>query len=492
MMKVSKQHLKGLIEPFIYDKLEGDEFEVVKKDAVELLTWNRLDLAFKLFYLDLCGKNNELAERVYKQDIRAQTLDSFKEFGDKTKVSFEKYLQVFNELQSDFMEEGFDSKKSYIPLSEEDTIENGAHRTALAIHQNKTLECVKLKRPTMVCDYNFFHQRCVSEEILDIVATKFIEYADNTYIAFLWPSGKGFKEEVYSKFTKVVYKKEIQLNSAGAFNLLFELYSHMEWIGTKKNGYQGIQQKLTECFPQLAEFSVIVFQSSSIEQVRELKDQIRNVYNIGFSSVHITDTKEEAIRISRLLFNKNGRHFLNYAKPHKYSSFSSDLNLFKQFLLMNKISTDDIVLDSGMTLSAYGIRESKDVDYLINKNVAIKEENNRIDSHDDQLMYHKENKVSLIYDPSFYFSYKNIKFLSFKQVYEMKVKRNEEKDKNDIRMMESLIDNNELLFKISSFKQKALYSKIKIKIKTISLIVNVLKKVKLYKVTRSIYHRIRK
>ena len=492
MIKASKKQLNGLIEPFIYDILEDEKFEVVRKEAVELLTWNRLDLAFKLFYLDLRDKNRDLAERVYKQDIRAQTLGNFKEFGDKKKISFEKYVQVFDELEKKFTEEGFDPKKSYIPLSKDDTIVNGAHRTALAIHQSKTLECVKLKRPTMVCDYNLFHQRCVSEEILDMVVSKFIEYADNTYIAFLWPSGKGFKKEVYSKFTKAVYKKEIQLNSVGAFNLLFELYSHMEWIGTKENGYQGIQQKLAECFPQLTKIIVIVFQSSSIEQVRELKDQIRNVYNIGFSSVHITDTKEEALRISRLLFNKNGIHFLNYAKTHKYRSFSSDLDLFKNFLLMNRINTDDIVLDSGMTLSAYGIRESKDIDYLINKNVVIKEENHRINSHDDQLMYHKETKASLIYDPSFYFSYKNIKFLSFEQVYEMKIERNEEKDKNDVRMMQSLIDNNAIVFKITSFKQKVLYSKIKIKFKTTRAIIKVLKKVKLYSVTRSIYHRVMK
>ncbi len=40
------------MEPFIYEKLEKDTYEVLSINPIKLLTWNRLDLAFKLFYLD--------------------------------------------------------------------------------------------------------------------------------------------------------------------------------------------------------------------------------------------------------------------------------------------------------------------------------------------------------------------------------------------------------------------------------------------------------
>ena len=52
----------------------------------------------------------------------------------------------------------------------------------------------------------------------------------------------------------------------------------------------------------------------------KIKDKIREVFNVGKHSVHITDTKEEAIRTARVVFNDNSIHFLNYAKPNKYIS----------------------------------------------------------------------------------------------------------------------------------------------------------------------------
>lgn len=490
-MKLAKQELQTKLEPFIYEKLKEDDYEIIKKNPNELLTWNRLDLAFKLFYLDNKNILNDLAKKVYYQDIKAQTLGSFEEFGNDEKSSFEKYIKDFEIIYEDIKNNGFDENKTLIPLSEAGTIINGAHRVASAIQLNRQVTCIDTKLPSMTCDYKYFYERNVSEDVLDIVTQKFIEYAKNTYIAFLWPSGKGSKDEAEDKFSNIVYKKKISLTPNGAFNLLYELYKHMDWVGDKSNGYKGIQQKLIECFPFFEPFTVIFFQSENLEKVREIKEEVRKICNIGFSSIHITDTKEEAIRISRLILNENGLHFLNYANPNKIQSVKEKLLDFKKFIQNNNVNPEDILIDGGFILSLYGLREAKDIDYLIDDNDKIKIPQNDYEEHDSELKNHGVDKLNLLYNPSFYFWFDGLKFISFNQLYKMKINRGEEKDSNDCKMMESLIENNTLKKMIGQIKQSFFYFKIKSKKNIREAVFYFLRTTKLYEPIKAIYRKIR-
>lgn len=490
-MTIDSLSLKDKLEPFIYEKLDKDKYEIIEKNPIELLTWNRLDLAFKLSYLDNKDRLNNLAEKVYYQDIKSQTLGSFEEFGNDEKSSFEKYIKDFEITYEDIKNNGFDESKTLVPLSETGTIINGAHRVASAIHLNEQITCINTKLPIMTCDYKYFYERNVSEDVLDIVTQKFIEHAENTYIAFLWPSGKGSKNEAEDKFSNIVYKKKISLTPNGAFNLLYELYKYMDWVGDKANGYKGIQQKLIECFPFFEPFTIIVFQSESLEKVREIKEEVRKIYNIGFSSIHITDTKEEAIRISRLILHENGLHFLNYAKPNKIDFVKNKLNEFKSFIVNNNIESNEILIDSSFVLSLYGLREAKDIDYLVVDNNKIKVLHGEYEEHDSELKYHESSKPKLIYDQAFYFWFDGLKFISFHQLYKMKKNRGEEKDNNDCKMMEALIENNAFKKKIGQINQSLFYFKIKSKKNIREAIFYFLKTTKLYEPIRTIYRKAR-
>jgi len=485
---LKKSELKNYIEPFIFEQLNKETYTCKRKSANSLLTWNRFDLAFKLFYLDMKAKNLKLATDIYAQDIKAQTLGEFKEFGSTTKDSFEAYIQEFETTVNSISENGFDSQKTLIPLANNSSILNGAHRVASAIHLNKTVTCVELELEPYIIDYKYFYDRDVSSDTLDIVANKFIEYADNVYLAFLWPSGIGFKEEAENKFSNIVYKKDIRLNAKGAHNLLTELYKHMDWSGNPEDGYKGIHQKLLECFPNFETVRVIAFQADSLESVREIKENVRQIYNIGFSSIHITDTKEEAIRISRLIFNENGLHFLNNAEPYKYLFLHQELQKFLEFISKNKISIDDVVIDSSTILAIYGIRKNKDLDYLSLNNIATQED---YDSHESELKYHCVNNEDLIYNPKYYFQYKGLKFISFSQLYQMKKKRNEEKDINDCKLMDAFIEDNRIKKIVANLKQKLFYTKIKLHRDFTLLKINILKRTGLYKPLKWLYHKIK-
>ena len=489
---IKKIDLQARIEPFVYEQLNEITYEVEVKTASSLLTWNRLDIAFKLCYVDYNKVIPEFASSVYYQDIYAQGLGSFVELGNSAKNSFEAYKDAFDKTMTSVAKEGFNADISLIPLANDGSIYNGAHRTACAIACEKDIAAVQLDLPPMVCDYRFFYERKAPEHILEIAVNKFIEYApDNVYLAFLWPSGEKRRNEAEALFSKVIYRKEIKLTHKGAFNLLANLYEGMDWAGNEVDGYPGVNQKLVECFPELGPCTVVAFQAEKLSVVRLIKEQIRSIYNIGFSSIHITDTKSEAIKIANLLFNHNGLHFLNHASPYRYLGLYERLKQFEAFLAQNNVDRSEVLIDGSSTLALYGIRKSDDIDFLINDNDRIISQSKEFEIHDQELIFHKKDKLDLILDPRHYFIFKGFKFVSFEQLYSMKLARNQSKDANDCAMMKAFVSNKMLNKIIAGLKQNLLYSRVKFARMRVKLFYGFLKETGLYAPIRHIYYSIK-
>ena len=484
MNKIKKEDLKKFIEPHFYDDLRKNEYTIKSIKANILLTHTRLDIAFKLLYLEMLKYDVKFAKKIYTEHIRAFSLGKFTEPGNDEKNSIDTFIEDFKKTFEDIKENGFDASKTLIPLSKNNSIANGAHRVASAIFLNKDVDCVEIDIDNHIYDYNFFYNRNISVDILDTVVTKFIEYASNVHIAFLWPTAVGNDEKIEESIPNIVYKKEIQLNPNGAHNLLSQIYYGEEWLGNVEDDFKGSKGKLVECFKTFDPIRVIAFQADSLDEVLKIKDNIRDVFNVGKHSIHITDTKEEALRTARIVFNDNSIHFLNYAKPNKYTSTHKKIEKFKKFIKMNELNSNDILLDSSIILSAYGLREAKDTDYFCNDNSKIKVESLDINMHDEELKYYNENKNEMIYNQKFYFYFNDIKFISFSKLYEMKINRAEEKDKNDCKMMEALIEENKLKELIGKLRQSVLYTKIKLRAKLMLL----LKSIGLYNMMRSFYN----
>jgi hypothetical protein len=485
---LSKEDIKEKVEPFIHARLTTFQYELNSIPSFQLLTYNRFDLGLKLAYLSYKDVLPELATEIYHHDIRSQTLGKFEEYGNEEKSSFDIYIEHFEKTFIDIKQNGFDENKTLVPLSFRNTILNGAHRVASAIFLNKDVTCVNTELDEIYPNYQYFIDRKVPEDILDIGAIKFCEYAENTYLAFLWPSGRENYNLTENLFSNIVYKKKIKLNSRGGLNLLIELYKHMDWVGTNKNNFPGAHQKLMECFTDFEEFTVILFQSESLEKVQEIKKRARDINQIGFSSVHITDTLEEVNRISRLIFNRNGLHFLNYGKPYK---LKSTLSMVQCLHSLKADLLSRTVLDGSMTLSIYGIREARDIDYFSENVLPTNSCRFELESHDSQLIYHGLDKSELIHNPKYSFEYLGIKFVSFNQTFKFKKARNEEKDMNDCQMMISLIDNNGLKFFYSSLKQNFFYKKLVIKNRLQNFIFLILKNTGTYEMVRGLYRKLR-
>ncbi len=486
--KISKRDIIDRLDQHFEIDLCGDEYDLLYVKAPSLITCNRLDLAFKILYLetkDFAGIR--FSKKLYLSHIRALSLGSFKEPGNDNKNSGQEYLNEFEGVFQSIKKHGVEVKKSVIPLSRNGSIANGAHRVASAFVLNKTLPVVKLGTSDHNYDYDFFLHRGMSGSEVEIAVTKFVEYAENCHVALIWPRADGRESEVLKIIPNIIYRNRVSLNYQGAHSLISQIYYGEGWLGDRRDNYPGARNKLVECFRTFGQLRVIVFQSESLDKTQSIKEDIRQLFNIGKHSIHITDSKEEAIRVARILFNKNSIHFLNYANPNKFPTAINGIIQFKSFLARNKIDPGSVVIDSSHILSLYGIREAKDIDYLAREAV-IEFKNELIEDHSSELRFHHEELNELIYCSKFHFYYEDLKFVSFDQLYRMKKNRGEPKDLNDRILMDALIENSLIKNYVGLLRQKCYYFSAKLKLQVITI----LKFFGLYRLARSIYRKLSK
>jgi len=482
---LSLADVKKRIEPHFYDTLTEDDYIVSMRNPHELLTWNRLDVAFKLLYLEYKDVCNSFARWIYAEHIRALTLDAFVEPGNSDKCSCDKFIEAFEKNHFDIAKNGFSAQRSLVPLSLNGSIANGAHRLASAIVGNREIACVNINCYDHIYDYNYFYERNVARNCIEIAVSKFVECASNVYIALIWPSAVGKGADIEEIISNIVYRKEIELSANGAHNMLTQLYYSEEWLGDVTNKFKGVDGKYIECFRNLSPVRVFAFQAENLEAVLSIKNRIRNLFGIGKHSIHINDTHNEAIRISRLLFNENSIHFLNYATPYKYVSVYNKISAFAAFMKFNHLTSKRTLIDGGMLLSLFGLRESRDVDFLTLEKTDFAGSFGDFDLHDDQVKYHGEDKCTLICNPIFHLFYNDVKFVSFNQLFRMKQQRAEEKDKYDLALMDAIYSKSTFKEIINRFRQEYYYGKIKFMAK----VVEALKSIKMYNIIRSLYRK---
>lgn len=479
-----KDNYMKYLDPYIAKIYSIDEemaYEIMEIDPVELLSFARLDIAAKLIYLD---NSLEYNKKVYREQVRAITKGACVEAGNSKKKSLNDFCDCFDRLKQDIMKNGFDKEKYYVPVDRNMQILDGAHRVAIAIKLNIKIKIIKLD--VVACDkydFAFFEEQGLSDFVLDAMVLKYIATKSNIYIANVWPSAVGFQSEIIdiisSKGVLGIYK-EVKLNENGAFNYLHQIYSHDDWVGNIDNGFEGVYRKLMPCFKLDGPTRVFVFESSSSENVLEIKREIRNLFSIGKHSIHITDTDNQAIDMANLLFNQNSIDFLNKANVIKYKTFNKKiLGFWKD----NENHKDSIMVTSSAVLNLYGIREANDIDYLVNSDIEIGG-----DCHNDYIDYYDVELEELFENPYCYFYYNRNKYVSLEMICKFKRNRNEGKDQDDIQLVNEILNSN----KNVKLKVALLRKKRRMITRIQGVIIKIAHVTKTYDLLREIYHKLRK
>lgn len=481
--------LKGKIGMDVYEHIEKKRYKIVKVDPYDLITSNRLDLQFKICYLKLKNLNPLIATDIYKQDLKIVTLGSYSEKNDNNKNTFLDFVSTFDNIYKSLSIKDFDYKESIIPLANDGSILNGSHRVSAAYVLSKSVWAVKTELSPIDLSYKTYKTRGADLDILEYVIKRYIYKQKNIYAAFIWPSISSKRLNFMNKFKNIIYTKSFELNSLGKYNLLHELYKHMNWIGTKKNHYYGLVKKYNECFSTNNPIHLIIFKEDEFKEVLKIKSEIRIISNIRYSAIHITDNDEQTREVVELLFNVSGLLLLENSKNLTSRKIKYKLNQLQKYCNHNNLNIDEILVNSGFVLEIYGLRDSDDIDIITLKDT---ESTKLINNHNSQKKYLETDYDEIIsnYKKTFYF--RGFNFINLETLYNFKRNRGEKKDIYDMKIISNLLKNNATPNFFRKYKYTIKLYLIRLKQKFFELVLLLLKKLKLYKIIKKIYKLIKK
>lgn len=412
-MIIAGADLRSRIDIVLASEVDDEKFyKIYHTPSLSLLTFNRLDLGFKLFYLKYKNEASQLARDMYVEHLRSLSLGQFVEPGDSEKTTIEEYIHSFDIIFNDIKNNGFKSSTSIIPIAKNDSILNGSHRIASAIHLGVGVDSVKFDSAPHHYDYAFFRKRCTPERLIKLAVLRFSEACINCFIGFAWPAKSGVTNEVDKVLTRVVFKETISLNFFGARRLLSEIYSGEKWIGNLDNNFQGVDSKLFECFKCGYDVTVYIFEADSLQEVLDYKNRIRTNVGCGKHSIHITDTHTDTLRLSKLTLNDNSIAMMNHGTYYDQKIHFSWFQVLKNYLSIVNIGVDDILLNEAALSSLFGIRTDDCPKLFCGNEITIGKLINAPLHIDERLKDRGAVMAELIYNNSYYLYFDGVKVIS--------------------------------------------------------------------------------
>lgn len=459
-----------IVEPSVINKAESIESpQTLAKDerpAENLISPKRFDLMAKILYAEMRKKGilSQWGEEIYAAHIQAWS--GFNERPDpnssephKPKIGKKAYIDTFNEVLDSIKTDGYDKNRRGVPVGSKDGIAvNGAHRLAACYTYGKPVKVFEspLHEQCWNWDYKYWSQRCFLEEkYLDAMALKYCEVKKNVYALALFPCAREknlddkVMELIHEYGASIVYDKDIPLNLTGGKNFVVTSYykdANASWLGTPENNYRGVDNNVKNKFLEhegRPPMKMIFFESDvGLDKIKELKMKIRNLFNMGNPSVHITDDQEQTLDLARSTLNPNSIHHMNNRKNDRMERFEGYFKQLKQEIADKGIDPNDICVDGSAVLAAYGLRDCKDLDFLYH-GAAIPNFGQQFECHNNHVREYGLNPDDIIYDPKNHFWHQGIKFASLGCLRALKQERfnrnADPKDAQDLALMLPLI-----------------------------------------------------
>ena len=197
--------------------------------------------------------------------------------------------------------------------------------------------------------------------------------------------------------------------------------------------------KVKGCYAASGPTTVFLVETQSPSILPALKDEIRALFNVGKHSVHINATHSETVRISQSTLNDNSIHFLNNSQNAYFPLFDQLFSAYKNTILNYSLRSDDFCVSGSSTLTAYGLRQGEDLDYLHTFPEHKFVGHPSISSHNSELHNYCHSRDDIVYNPANHFYYRGLKFASLNVIKNLKQKRGESKDEKDINLIRTVM-----------------------------------------------------
>lgn len=399
-----------------------EEFET--REPIELLTHKRFDVIIK--YLYASNQDSQFFETMYKEHLHR-----WNNFTEKNpfKRGYPQFKKAFQDIINNFDE------TPPIPVNPEGHIPNGAHRLATALYLQqpiKVREAIEEELYPIVAGYERFYEKDLPRHMLERAAIEYAKLKSNTHVICLFPIAHTRKWEVMDiikKHVNVFYAASEELNATGQLGLMKEIYFVEGWANEA-----GIKRKGDQCFRGESQVTFLLIDADNLETVKKMKTEIRALFNVGNHSVHISDFHEDAIRISKTVFNENSIHFLN---NRKYVEFPNHTKL-----LADMKPDDRKVISGSAVLSLYGLRDCRDIDLIYDTNKPPKDSHNQyivnFGGRGASTYYGKLTLDDIMNDPQYHLYYQGFKYASLAITKAMKERRDESKDARDLKLIRQI------------------------------------------------------
>lgn len=426
-------------------------------NPIELLVPGRIDLVAKYVYIEnyVNRYGVDWFYELYKAHIEAFSGGNYTEPTNPRKNSIDEYEACFKRLIDDIGTLGLDSSISLVPLANDGQIVDGAHRTSIALFFNLKVPIQLIDKPPLYCyDYRFFRKQLLDEKYLQYIAYRYIKLKpSNTRILVFYPSAMAYKSKVDVADQKlrsmlieggIVYHRDIKLNYRGLVNFMIQAYDGQNWLGTQEDKYKGVFGKVDPCYDKCETLRVYVLDlncENPDEHLLNIKKTLRTEFNLGDHSVHTSDNKVETLLLGQLLLNNNSIHMLNNGDLNYDCYINELIKRFKNELLNKNLETEDFFVCSSVAMGLYGIRKSRELDYITNDDVVV---NPDFDGNNKAYInLYNKTKEELLYNPEYYFYVWGIKIITLEKLLEFLKNRQHVKNldikniKEDIRLIEA-------------------------------------------------------
>lgn len=297
-----------------YNKIdEQTPHSTFEMEPAALITPRRIDILVKYYYIHAreTGEDLAFAKELYEKHIEAFTDGLFQEHGNKEKNSLEKYLEIFDEMIDQFKEAGFDAKQSVIPIGRNNELLDGAHRTACALYFHATVPVMKF--PDLAVDYgfDFFRRRLLDEVYLDFIAKEYVQLKGEVRAMIAWPkignkqNIQYIDDELERQGVQILYKKRLTLDEKTLQDLVFTIYREEHWLGFNLEKFKAVQYKANLCYDEKGYLTLYLLEDVAEEQLVDIKNHLRNYFQVEKSSIHTADTHQESVETANFLLDQN-------------------------------------------------------------------------------------------------------------------------------------------------------------------------------------------
>ncbi|MDH5740480.1 MAG: FkbM family methyltransferase [Nitrospira sp.] len=439
---LTRAEVSASLNPHLLTQLKIEPYHAVEVlHPTKLLSPARLDVMAKYVYAQewVRGTHTKWGTHVYRDHLRVW--NEFVEGDGSGKSSFEDFKAAFDELLTHIAHHGFDERHGLIPTGRNNVIIDGAHRLATALALNLPVKVLRFGMQPRQYNYAFFQARGLSEEILDELVLQYCRLDDRVRVAVLFPVAKGHDDEIMEMLEEsgpIIYCKAVTISHRGRENLIRLLYRGESWVGDGGRPTAGLLQHVIQRFVEHHPVKFVFYVGGNEGKNREIKGRIRALFNLGNDPVHINDLHGQTISIAESVLNANSLHLLNHARSSSLTNFTELFRTFREWIAQEHLDGQRFCVDGSAVLSAYGLRDANDLDYLYLGEPIVQGPSMLISCHNAELSHYNIPLNDLVRDPRNYLYFDGIKFLAIHIIRAMKAARGEPKDMSDVYRIDAL------------------------------------------------------